>query len=352
MKTEQIEQFLTLLDNVPSERDALSGWVKMVQASLGPMLAEIKLDMSDVVVPLAGYLAWKATGSTPEISHQKLISLFCRSNGLVQEILHRLTLSGADRASELRRVEEFELTNCLFNRDITSCVGDLKELGYSVLPTVISEEVVSGLESLAKNEHCILRDRFDGQSSDALVRVDPDSPLSTSAWVPEDRIVSSGLVEKILSDVQLRYVISTYLATTSFHARRPQLWWSFPSIDRLPKSESAQMFHFDLDAPKWVKFFIYLSDVNSDTGPHFFVPGTHKVGARSSELLHRGYVRISNDDLEKHHPGQSVSISGKKGTAFFGDTSCWHKGGELTQGSRIVFQLEFAATSFQENHGL
>ena len=40
---------------------------------------------------------------------------------------------------------------------------------------------------------------------------------------------------------------------------------------------AAQMFHFDMDRPKWLKFFIYINDVNEKNGPHFFIPKLIKI---------------------------------------------------------------------------
>ena len=56
------------------------------------------------------------------------------------------------------------------------------------------------------------------------------------------------------------------------------MWWSSKSNFNDPKS--AQEFHFDLDSIKWLKFFIYLTDVEANTGPHIYVKGTHNSKKR------------------------------------------------------------------------
>ena len=56
----------------------------------------------------------------------------------------------------------------------------------------------------------------------------------------------------------------------------------------------AQLYHFDLDRPKWLKFFIYLNDVeNLDHGPHSYIKNTHKVFAKPYKILIKRYQRIS-----------------------------------------------------------
>ena len=70
------------------------------------------------------------------------------------------------------------------------------------------------------------------------------------------------------------------------------MWWSSKSNFNDPKS--AQEFHFDLDSIKWLKFFIYLTDVEANTGPHIYVKGTHNS---KKDLIKQGYVRIQRIKL-------------------------------------------------------
>ena len=56
----------------------------------------------------------------------------------------------------------------------------------------------------------------------------------------------------------------------------------------------AQLYHFDLDRPKWLKFFIYLNDVeNISHGPHLFIEKTHKLFSKPYKILIKRYQRIS-----------------------------------------------------------
>ena len=54
------------------------------------------------------------------------------------------------------------------------------------------------------------------------------------------------------------------------------MWWSTargkkPTIKSETTNKSAHFFHFDLDRPKWLKLFIYLSDVGNLNGPHIYI---------------------------------------------------------------------------------
>jgi hypothetical protein len=50
-------------------------------------------------------------------------------------------------------------------------------------------------------------------------------------------------------------------------------WWSFSARQSV---KEAQFFHRDMDDYKFLKMFIYLTDVAEESGSHIFVEGSHK----------------------------------------------------------------------------
>lgn len=120
------------------------------------------------------------------------------------------------------------------------------------------------------------------------------------------------------------------------------MWWSTPALKE-PSSEAAQLYHFDMDRIKFLKFFIYLTDVTPSTGPHCFVAGSHR--RKPAALLRDG--RFQDHELERHYaPERFVEITGPKGTVLAADTRGFHKGKPLETGSRLIFQVEFAVNMF------
>jgi hypothetical protein len=127
-------------------------------------------------------------------------------------------------------------------------------------------------------------------------------------------------------------------------------WWSKSlhnlEVDEktlnLLKDKSAQMFHFDLDRLKFIKFFVYLTDVDSEAGPHVYVKGTHN---RVPPYI-KADGRFSDELVEKHARDKIVEITGKAGTILAVDTRGLHKGKELEKGERLIFQLEFTNSMF------
>ena len=125
------------------------------------------------------------------------------------------------------------------------------------------------------------------------------------------------------------------------------MWWSAPTCDEQLQSRAAQLYHFDMDRLKFVKFFVYLSDVDSDRGPHCYVRGSHL--RKPAELLKDD--RLSDDEILKHYPASElIELTGKAGTMLAVDTRGLHKGKPLETGDRLIFQVQFADSLFGQNY--
>jgi ectoine hydroxylase-related dioxygenase (phytanoyl-CoA dioxygenase family) len=111
--------------------------------------------------------------------------------------------------------------------------------------------------------------------------------------------------------------------------------------------EAAQFFHFDMDRPKWLKFFIYLTDVGTENGPHTFVSGSQRTGGIPRELLRKGYSRMSDEEVLAFYPPQDVvEFAAPRGTIIAEDTRGLHKGKHVHSGDRLVLQLQFSNSMF------
>lgn len=130
------------------------------------------------------------------------------------------------------------------------------------------------------------------------------------------------------------------------------LWWSRP-LSVIPKdlqipfkNSSAQMFHYDLDRLKFLKFFIYLTDVNNENGPHVYVKNSHK----KPSFFIKSDGRYSDELINTKFSNNVLKLVGKKGTIIAVDTRGIHKGMELINGERLLFQIEFTNSLFGLNN--
>ena len=125
------------------------------------------------------------------------------------------------------------------------------------------------------------------------------------------------------------------------------MWWSKPCENKNLQSYAAQMFHYDMDRIKFLKFFVYLTDVTSDTGPHCFVRGSHNNLKKN--LRRDG--RFDDKDVELAYGENAiVQLCAPKGTIFAVDTRGLHKGVPLKSGRRLMLQLMYANSTFGQDY--
>lgn len=114
-------------------------------------------------------------------------------------------------------------------------------------------------------------------------------------------------------------------------------WWSFPGKS---SPEEQQLFHRDLDTLQFIKFFLYLTDVDENSGPHVYVRGSHQVEWKVSAGL-----RISDEQVYRYFSEDSViPITGSAGTSFLENTFGVHKGVLPVSKPRLILQFIYAVT--------
>ncbi len=95
------------------------------------------------------------------------------------------------------------------------------------------------------------------------------------------------------------------------------------------------------------KFFIYLTDVTPENGPHCFVAKSHGRNGQPRALLQRGQTRISDEDVRQHYPAEAfLEFTGPAGTIIAEDSRGFHKGKPVQSGDRLILELEFSDSLF------
>lgn len=114
------------------------------------------------------------------------------------------------------------------------------------------------------------------------------------------------------------------------------LWYTPPAAPGVERV-SSQRWHRDYNDERLVKVFIYLTDIDEDTGPLEYVPGSALSGDYAKEWPWRP---VSNDlyppqdEFDQRIPESAhVALTGPEGSMIFCNTSGFHRGGFAT-GSR------------------
>lgn len=139
------------------------------------------------------------------------------------------------------------------------------------------------------------------------------------------------LLSKEVLDLVSRYVGSNFLSINSTY------FITLPiKTDKNEKYKNAQFFHWDNDFTKFLKLYIYLSDVDESSGPHIFVSGTHK-----HKKLEHSLARLYSDENIFGSYKNIKIFNGCEGSFFFTDSYGIHKGMTPIKNFRIMLNIHF-----------
>lgn len=285
-----------------------------------------------------GLWRYARTGATPDRAYQSMIQLFCSTRGWSNDFLHSLV-------ALVRRPYKLPHANGVLGdlsaADLGRISGTLREQGYYVFPKLLPAAQCDRLLEFAltaPSQPGVVAGRKLAPSV-----YDRRRPLSPKHKFAEEQLLAHQNVQAILADLSVLAVAQSYLGSQPV-LDQVAMWWS-TAFQKEACSESAQLFHFDMDRIKWLKFFIYLTDVTPRSGPHCFVPGSHKRNGQPRDLLQRGYARIADEEIARHYP-DFVEFTGPRGTIIAEDTRGFHKGKNLEEGDRLVLEFEFCDCLF------
>ncbi|MEI9903101.1 MAG: hypothetical protein WDN06_03260 [Asticcacaulis sp.] len=109
--------------------------------------------------------------------------------------------------------------------------------------------------------------------------------------------------------------------------------WSYPGRDT---AKGAQRFHRDFDCSRSFKLFLYLSDVDEETGPHTFVRGSNRTPKLESARAQSDETIIATFGGGRDHANHGASRSW-----FLEDVYGFHKGGVPRSKPRLLVGIEY-----------
>ncbi len=172
---------------------------------------------------------------------------------------------------------------------------------------------------------------------------DPMNPLAPAYWYQKP---ISAANQMLMTDETFVALATEYVGVDPI-VGLSQCWLSLPNHNG-PSSENAQLYHFDPMHLLWLNFYVYLTDVDANTGPHCVIRGTHSpLDFTGSKLRRRGVIRIPDDEIyATYGKTREVEIIGPRGTVLAVDTRAFHKGKQPTNGLRRIFQLHYSNSDF------
>jgi hypothetical protein len=117
------------------------------------------------------------------------------------------------------------------------------------------------------------------------------------------------------------------------------VWYTPPAREQ--DRRSSQRWHRDFNDRHLLKAFVYLVDVDDETGPFEYVPGSAPGGELEALWPWRplGENYPPEDELAERIGGRAVTFMAPKGTIIFCNTSGFHRGGFATGNPRVLATL-------------
>lgn len=254
------------------------------------------------------------------------------------------------RKSKLSQFIITESNSCFTNVNVDDVVEKLKAEGV-VLNINLPEYIVKEIVEFAESTVCYANRKSElgfyyHQKQQAQIHSKKQfivgNYYNTALHCPA--------INKLQSDPILLAIAAKYLERKPIH-QGSLLWWSFPGERTYQQlSSNGQLFHYDLDDYRFIKFFFYLTDVDEQNGPHICVRGSHNRKKLSHLILRK---READEDMIKYYGLESlVTIYGKAGFGFVEDGLCFHKGVPPSNKNRLILQIEFATTDYGMQHDI
>ena len=220
--------------------------------------------------------------------------------------------------------------------EVDRAVATIKRDGFYVFDHVVDHSITDAIRAFAEKAPCSARGANTPaatypRSNPAVGRYDFDE--KTGLQCPE--------VQEFATDPVMALISQKYLGQPVV-MDEVAFWWT--TSQRAQDADvNAQLFHQDRDRLSFLKFFIYLTDVEPETGPHMYIKGTHRKLPRSL----RGDGRKTDDVVRAAGLWNNVAeICGPAGSIMAVDTIGLHKGKTPLRGDRLALENEFSTSLF------
>lgn len=150
----------------------------------------------------------------------------------------------------------------------------------------------------------------------------------------DDPHVDCAGVQRIAHDPRVVEVARRYLKAEPI-LFTSKIYWTVPPADaqgRLNAAAERGQFHYDVADVKALTVFVYLTDVDGNSGPHVVIRGTQRR-VTPTEVFRR---TISDEFANRKYGERIEVITGPRGTGWFEDITCYHK---QSAGSKVRLML-------------
>ena len=234
------------------------------------------------------------------------------------------------------RIADTSTSSFVDRAEVDSAVAGIQRDGFYVFERVVPADIVERIREFAEQVPTIARG-----AGTPPARYPRANPTVGRYDINEETALQSPDVQDFATDPLLALIAQRYLDQPVL-MDEVAFWWTTNRRSE-DANLNAQMFHQDRDRLAFLKFFIYLTDVTPETGPHVYLRGSHRAIPRAL----RKDGRIDDDAVRRAGLWHEVrEICGPAGTLMAVDTIGLHKGKTPISGDRLALENEFATSLF------
>lgn len=230
--------------------------------------------------------------------------------------------------SQLRLGKSAKITAECPNEVVRPAIDKLKKEGYVIFENTISESVIESIKKQVEGLSCF--DGYNKEVGEFKINAVPES-VNIAGYKSSD-LASIPEIMQIANDPAILGIVQEYFGCIPT-LTGIEMWWSLAGR---AKPQFAQLFHRDFDGLKFLKLFVYLSDVSESNGPHVYVTGSANL------KIMRRPKRYSDEQITEIFPATQIKkMCGKKGMMFLEDTFGLHKGTLPIHQDRLILQAVY-----------
>lgn len=288
------------------------------------------------IISMLNYIIYSLSGYQSNLSYRFFRKTYIHTNGRFNDFISFI-LKIFNKKFSKSQIESLVSSVPLIKLEEDLFIESMNKNGYYVFNSKIKGNFLNSLINDLENMSLISLKNDKMNNSKPIEKL----PEGKSSRQKKDLLKSESVLKFVFSK-ELISLAQLYLGSKPI-CNNIASWITKPSLDDKMLNVSAQKFHFDMDKIKFIKFFIYLNDVDTDNGPHIYVSSSHKFLPNSINKDGRFEDKtISN----LYGEDKIIEIVGKKGTLIAVDTRGLHKGKPLYKSYRDLFQVEFSNSLF------
>jgi len=214
---------------------------------------------------------------------------------------------------------------------IAESAATLRQRGWDILPWRLDADSIAELRRFA-----FTTPAYANNPGERIAVTESNIPRDHGRYIWRmSELIRVPAVQRLISDGTFHRLAQEYIGC------RPTITsislWLDPVYEG---TYDAHIYHYDNDGPSFLKFFIYLSDVDTESGAHTFIQGTH---TRQKPWQFGRSGRYDRDKLLDFFGRENeINFTGPAGTILAEDTAGFHKGTTPKKNCRLLLQLQYA----------